>query len=86
MAVLVAVLLLCSSQSFAGPIYSQAKVFFENRDQLTRLFALNLDQVEYGDDYLGIVTNPAEIEELQSLGYRTEVVHERHHGFLTDAP
>jgi len=82
MAVLVAVLLLCSSQSFAGPIYSQAKVFFENRDQLTRLFALNLDQVEYGDDYLEIVTNPAEIEELQSLGYRTEVVHEDITAFL----
>ncbi len=52
----------------------QARVFIHSQPQRIQLLELHPDIVWTETDYVEIVTNPAELEELEFLGFRSEVV------------
>lgn len=60
----------------ATEIYMQARVFFDSPTQIDQLRRLHLDQVWQGKDYIEIVTDKEELGELESLGFKTEIVYE----------
>jgi hypothetical protein len=53
----------------------QIKVYFDTKEQWLKLLSKNLDIVFKGDNYIEIFTNQNELDQLNSLGFRTEVVH-----------
>ncbi len=60
----------------AAEIYMQARVFFDSPTQIDELRRMHLDQVWQGKDNIEIVTDKEELAELESLGFKTEIVHE----------
>ncbi len=53
----------------------EAKIFTETREQSIQLRSFALDRIESTRDYIDIITTPEELEFLQGLGYRTQIVH-----------
>ena len=53
----------------------QVKVFIDDKTMLESLQAMSLDIVERGDNYIVIITNSNELNEIQQEGFRTEVIH-----------
>lgn len=67
----------------AGPLMAaidvsdtQVKIYFDNKQQLHELRGAGLDIVKTTPEFIEVITNPGELENLAALGYRTEVVHE----------
>ncbi|HUV31740.1 MAG TPA: M14 family zinc carboxypeptidase [Acidobacteriota bacterium] len=54
----------------------QARVYFDTKQQYVDLLGLHLDVATRGDDYFDVITNPDELARLDSLGFRTEIIHE----------
>lgn len=71
----VLLLLLLTACLVQAANYMQVRVYIENKTNLPQLEQLNLDVASFGDDYLEIITNPTELEQITALGFRTEVVH-----------
>ncbi len=67
-------LLIFSIAFTANQNNTQIRVFFDSELQWTQILGLHLDIVWTETNYVEIVTNPNEIEELESLGFRTEIV------------
>ncbi|MFH2037711.1 MAG: M14 family zinc carboxypeptidase [Candidatus Zixiibacteriota bacterium] len=65
-----------SPVSASDEIYTQAKIGFETPDQWLELQKMNLDLMFIGQKYIEIVSNPKQLEELQNMGYKVEVVYE----------
>ncbi len=55
--------------------YIQARIYFETKAEWARLHAMHLDQVLGGDGYIEIVTDRAELDELESLGFKSDIIH-----------
>jgi murein tripeptide amidase MpaA len=55
----------------------QARIHLANKEQMKEVLRLNLDvaYVEYGQ-YIDIITDGAEVDQLRSSGYDVEIVHE----------
>ncbi len=60
---------------FAAEKYIQAKAFFDTKDTYSQLLHEHLDIVGRGDNYFEIITNQRQIDELQALGIRIEIIH-----------
>ncbi|TET67213.1 MAG: hypothetical protein E3J45_05265, partial [Candidatus Zixiibacteriota bacterium] len=78
--VLTVVILLCiifTVPAAAAQQVMQAKIHLSHKAQMKQIIGLHLDiaYVEYGR-YVDIVTHQEEIDELRSMGYQVEVVHE----------
>jgi len=67
-------LLTFSLVSAANQNNQQVRLFFDSEAEWNQILGLHLDIVWVEADYVEIVTNPDELEELESLGFRTEVV------------
>ncbi|UCC45671.1 MAG: hypothetical protein JSU65_07060, partial [Candidatus Zixiibacteriota bacterium] len=63
------------SAADGDPGNMQARIYFETKPQVLQLLEMGMDIVSRGDDYLEIVTSPDELDRLQSLGFKTEVIH-----------
>ncbi len=76
-------LLICAAACAhaAARTYMQVKVFIDRPLELSGLAALHPDIIGNGAGYLELVTHPDELEVIQSLGFRTEIVHENLVGF-----
>ncbi len=59
---------------FAGP--AQTKIFIDNKADLPKLRALHLDIVWKGDGVVEAFVNDEELQQIQELGFRTEIVHD----------
>ena len=66
--------IVCQTAS-AAEKYTQAKIFFDTKDTYSLLLGRHLDIVGRGDNYFEIITNQRQLEELHSLGIRTEIIH-----------
>ena len=51
-----------------------AKVFLDTKPQLNQFYAQHLDVVNRNNNYFEIVTNQEELNELEAIGFRTEIV------------
>ncbi len=51
-----------------------AKVFIDTKPQLNQLYAQHLDVVSGNGNYYEIVTNQEELDELEAIGFRAEIV------------
>jgi Zinc carboxypeptidase/Immune inhibitor A-like, MAM domain/Dockerin type I domain len=69
-------LFLMSNTLADNTIYMQTKVFYDSESKAMELRALGLDITETGEDYFVIIIRPWEFEEIQALGFQTEVIHE----------
>ncbi len=65
----------------AKNLYMQVKVSYDTPSQLKQLQTLDLDIIQYEENMIEIITSPDELEKLQSLGFKTEIVHEDLVGF-----
>jgi hypothetical protein len=74
--VLLLTLFLTSSICLAESTTKQVRVFIDSKDQFLELKSLHLDIVYRQDNYVEIITDAEELEELQGLNFRTEIVHE----------
>ena len=54
----------------------QVKVFIDDKTMLESLQSMSLDIVERGDNYIVIITNSTELNEIQQIGFRTEIVYD----------
>lgn len=54
----------------------QARVFIDDKTMLSDLYTMHLDIVEQHDDHIVIITNSNELAELESKGFRTEIIHD----------
>ena len=71
------VLSLCIAQNAeAKEIYMQVKVYYDTKYELVDLKHQHLDIIDATDTYFEIITHPGELENLQAMGFRTEVMHE----------
>jgi len=68
-------LFFCPALPAADNPYIQAKIYFDTKIEWAQLRAMHLDQVSAGDGYVEIVTNRTELDELEALGFKTEIVH-----------
>jgi hypothetical protein len=62
--------------SATTPQYTQARIIMDSIPQIFKLQKLHLDIVKEGRGYVEIITNPAELNELQTLGFKIEIIHE----------
>ena len=76
LAAMLSILLFLSCLTLAadGPLI-KARVFFHSKASWVQLKKMYLDEVRAGDNYVDIVTNQAELDELAGLGYRTDIIH-----------
>ncbi len=56
--------------------YTQARVYIDSIEQRQQLLKLPLDIIWYGKDDIEIVTDAEQLQKLQQLGLRTEIIHE----------
>ncbi|RME27072.1 MAG: hypothetical protein D6800_05505, partial [Candidatus Zixiibacteriota bacterium] len=69
-------LCLMSTVSLANTVNkTQARVYYQTKQQYIDLQQRGLDIVSGGDGYFEVITNTDELATLQSDGYRTEVLH-----------
>ncbi len=70
---IISILTLCSS--VYAQRYMQARIHFKDKAEMKKVLSLDLDRayLKYGE-YLDIVTDSAEVEELRASGYQVEVV------------
>ena len=55
---------------------TQARVYFETKQELYNLRTAGLDIIKTTPGYIEIVTNPGELGDLSDRGYHTEIIHE----------
>jgi len=55
--------------------YIQAKIFIDSKDQILELRQMHLDVVWQGDNFIEIITHDNELKEIESKGFRIEIVH-----------
>lgn len=61
--------------SNAGDIkYLQARIRIDSRENLDSLLGMGLDIVYRGDDFIEIVTDAGQIDKIEALGFKTEIV------------
>lgn len=62
----------------------QARIHLANKEQMKEVLRLNLDiaYVKYGQ-YVDIITDREEVDQLRSSGYDVEIVHEGPGSFLS---
>ncbi len=70
---IVAVTALSSAQSAR---HMQVRVYIDSREDYLKIEPLHLDRAARGDNYIEIITNQEELQRIQELGVRTEVVQE----------
>ncbi|MBN2227460.1 MAG: immune inhibitor A [candidate division Zixibacteria bacterium] len=54
----------------------QVRVYFETKEQWGQLLKMNLDIVWRAEDYYEIIPGPDDMRKLETLGFKTEIVHE----------
>jgi len=55
--------------------YMQVRIFIDSKADWVQVRSLHLDEVWQGDNYIDIVTNKIQLDELKDLGLRTETIH-----------
>ena len=70
------------SSVFANATTKQARVYIDSKEQFLRLQTLHLDVVWTGADYVEIITKAEEMQQIEELGFRIEVVHDDLPAFL----
>ncbi len=68
-------LILCNPLTAVDTSQIQARVYFVTKDAWAQLRDLHLDQVWKGPDYIEIVTDRVELDMIESLGYKTDIIH-----------
>jgi len=76
------ILSLTAGSIAAGSDPMQVRVFFDNKEQLTQLNRLSLDIVWRAKGYYEIIPGPTDMQKLESLGLKTEIVHQNLTEFL----
>ncbi|UCD16702.1 MAG: immune inhibitor A [Candidatus Zixiibacteriota bacterium] len=61
--------------------YLQVRVFAATAEQISRLHNFHPDIIKYAKEYVEIITPIGKFEELQALGFKTDIVHEDLTGF-----
>lgn len=80
---LMTMLMLLTALAFSANRFNiHAKVFIDIKPQLNLFYAQHLDVVDRNNNYFEIVTNQEELNELEGLGFRTEIVIEDIEKFL----
>jgi hypothetical protein len=74
LSVMLVIFLMTSLNLLANTQYMQARIYFDSKEQLVQLRNMNLDIALSGDNFFEIITDPQEYEQLQGLGFRTEMV------------
>jgi len=74
--ILATLMLMACTAPIMGADYMQVKVFIDTKAEYETFRSLRPDQVFVGVDYIEVVTNDRQLEQLRDLGFRTEVVHE----------
>jgi len=75
LATLIAISILFTTLAFsANQNNIQARVFIDAKPQLNQFYAQHLDVVNRNYNYFEIITNQDELNELEAIGFRTEVV------------
>ncbi|HDS01918.1 MAG TPA: hypothetical protein ENO22_01690 [candidate division Zixibacteria bacterium] len=74
--ILILSILLTTSIISAASTTMQVRIYIDSKAQLSELRSLHLDIVYRQDNYVEIITDAEELEELQALDFRTEVIHE----------
>ncbi|MBN1211637.1 MAG: immune inhibitor A [candidate division Zixibacteria bacterium] len=68
---------LLASLVFAASIpKSQIRIFIDSKEDWLKIKSLHLDEVWQGDNYIDIITDKLELDEIKAQGLRTETVHE----------
>ena len=71
---IIIIFLLASALSFAETVPDiQAKVYLDTKAQYLQFKNMHLDEVWQGENYIEIITDQSELNNLNSLGFRTEV-------------
>ncbi|MEA1980731.1 MAG: M14 family zinc carboxypeptidase [candidate division Zixibacteria bacterium] len=73
---LLLVLFLLTSQIFSSEILKQAKIYYENKEQIINLLSMHLDKISEGQDYIEVFITQQELNIIQSEGYQTEIIQE----------
>jgi len=69
-------ILLANLLSAAAVPKSQIRIFIDSKEDWHKVKSLHLDEVWHGDNYIDIITNKLELDEIKAQGLRTETVHE----------
>jgi len=58
------------------------RVFFSTQDELLTIKYRHMDEVYYGDNYIDVITNKLELDELKAMGLKTETMQADFKSFL----
>ena len=73
---IISLLLIVTAITIQARDIKQVNVFIDDKASLESLKSMVLDIVEWGDNYIGIITNEKELNEIQQKGFRTEIIHD----------
>lgn len=73
---LLPVLVICSAALADQEKYIQARIYIESPEQIIQLRSLNLDIVWQADRYIEVATDAEKLSEIETLQFKTEIVHE----------
>ncbi len=72
---IISLILIVTAVTIQARDIQQVKVFIDDKTMLESLQAMSLDIVERGNNYIVIITDSTELNEIQQKGFRTETIY-----------